>query len=253
VAEWWQTFFDDDYFRIWGQLSSEENNAKQAADLWSMLDLSPGCRILDAPCGWGRIARQLAMLGATVLGVDQSETLLTVAANNRAELPPERLRYLRHDLRTILPESGFDVACNIFSSFGYGAEAEDVAIFRTLREAVRTGGRVVVETNHRDLLCAYIARGAKASTRLPDGTLFVDESDFDAISGVARLNWYWSDSQGSGEKHAQWRCYTPTQIVALLQGAGLRVIGAYQGLSKTPYKAEGPEAGGRLAVVAVRD
>jgi calcineurin-like phosphoesterase family protein len=41
VAEWWQTFFDEDYFRIWGQLSSEENNAKQAAELWSMLDLSP--------------------------------------------------------------------------------------------------------------------------------------------------------------------------------------------------------------------
>jgi SAM-dependent methyltransferase len=218
-----------------------------------MLDLSPGCRILDAPCGWGRISRPLAMLGATVLGVDQSETLLTVAASHRGELPPERLRYLRHDLRTPLPETGFDVACNIFTSFGYGTEADDVAMFRTLRDAVRPGGRVVVETNHRDLLCAYIARGAKASRRLPDGTLFLDEADFDPISGVARLNWYWSGPKGSGEKHAQWRCYTPTQIVDLLQDAGLRFTGAYKGLSKTPYQAEGPEAGGRLAVVAVRD
>jgi len=91
-----------------------------------------------------------------------------------------------HDLRTPLPETGFDVACNIFSSFGYGTEEEDVAIFRTLRDAVRPGGRVLVETNHRDLTCTVIARGSKASKRLADGTLFLDEPDFDPISGVAR-------------------------------------------------------------------
>jgi hypothetical protein len=121
-----------------------------------------------------------------------------------------------------------------------------VAIFRTLRDAVRVGGRVVVETNHRDLTCARIAHGAKASKRLPDGALFLDESDFDAISGV-HLNWHWSGPGGSGERHAEWHCYTPTQIIDLLGRAGLRFTGAYKGLSKTPYRAEGPEAGGPKA------
>jgi 2-polyprenyl-3-methyl-5-hydroxy-6-metoxy-1,4-benzoquinol methylase len=252
VNEWWKTYFDDDYFAIWGQLLTEENSAKQAAEFWTMLDLSPGCRILDAPCGWGRLSHPLATMGATVLGVDQSETMLAVAEGNSRELPPERLRYLRHDLRTLLPETGFDVACNVFTSFGYGTEEDDLAIFRTLRGAVRPGGRVVVETNHRDLRCALIAVGAKASKRLPDGTLFIDDSEFDAISGIERLNWYWSGPRGRGEKHAEWRCYTPTQVVDLLQRAGLRFTGAYKGLSKTPYRAEGSDAGGRLAVVAVR-
>ena len=253
MKEWWKTFFDQDYLRIWGQIFTEEANAKQAAELWSMLDLEPGCRLLDAPCGWGRLSRPLALLGATVLGVDQSETLLAAAECQRGELPPERLLYLKHDLRKPLPETGFDVACNIFTSFGYGTEEDDVAVFRTLRGAVRPRGRVIVETNHRDLMCAFIAHGSKGSRRMPDGTLFVDEPAFDAISGVARLHWYWSGPWGSGEKHAEWRCYTPTQIVGLLERAGLRFEGAYKGLSKTPYKAEGPEAGGRLAVVAVRE
>lgn len=253
MNDWWKTFFDDDYVRIWRQLQSEESNARQAAELWSMLDLSPGCRILDAPCGWGRLSRPLALLGATVLGVDQSEILLAFAARTRGETPPERLRYVQHDLRTPLSETGFDVACNIFTSFGYGTEEEDVAIFRTLRTAVRPGGLIVVETNHRDLTCAHIARGANVSKRLPDGTLFVTDSCFDAISGVVRLNWYWSGSGRAGEKHGEWRCYTPTQIVDLLQRAGLHFTGAYKGLSKTPYKAEGPDAGGRLALIAMRE
>lgn len=44
MNEWWKTFFDDDYIRLWGQLFSEENNTKQALELWAMLDLSPVCR-----------------------------------------------------------------------------------------------------------------------------------------------------------------------------------------------------------------
>jgi SAM-dependent methyltransferase len=253
MSEWWKTFFDDDYLKIWGQLFTEENNAKQAAEIWSMLDLRPGCRILDAPCGWGRLSRPLAQLGATVLGVDQSDTLLAAAERNRADLPPERLRYLNHDLRTPLAETGFDVACNIFTSFGYGAEEDDVALFSTLRAAVRPGGRVLIETNHRDMLCALIANGAKGSRRLPDGTLFIDESEFDAISGVVALNWYWSGPIGSGQKQAHWRAYTPTQIICRIERAGLRFTGAYKGLSKIAYKAEGSDAGGRLAIVALRD
>jgi 2-polyprenyl-3-methyl-5-hydroxy-6-metoxy-1,4-benzoquinol methylase len=247
---WWTTFFDHDYLRVWGQLFPEEVNAKQAADLWSLLDLHPGCKILDAPCGWGRLSRALALMGANVVGVDQSDDLLSFAESTRGELAPNQLRYLKHDLRTPLSEFGFDVACNIFTSFGYGTEEDDIAIFRTLRSAVRPGGRVLVETNHRDMLCAYLAHGAKASRRLPDGTLFVDEPEFDAISGVVRLNWYWSGPHGSGEKHAEWRSYTPTQIVGLLERAGLTFAAAYKGLSTTPYRAEGPDAGGRIAVIA---
>jgi SAM-dependent methyltransferase len=253
VNEWWKTFFDQDYLTIAGQLLSEETSSRQAGELWSMLDLKPGCRLLDAPCGSGRLSRPLALAGASVLGVDQSETLLAAAEVQRGDVPRDRLRYLRHDLRSPLVETDFDVALNIFTSFGYGTEEEDLAIFRTLRAALRPGGRVVVETNHRDLMCAYIARGSKLSMRMPDGTIFLDEPTFDAISGVATLNWYWSGPTGSGEKHAQWRCYTPTEIVAMLQRAGLRFAGAYKGLSKTPYRAEGAEAGGRLAVIGVRE
>ena len=251
MGEWWRTFFDDAYLRIWRQTFTAEVNAKQAEELWAMLDLEPGCRILDAPCGWGRLSRPLTQLGAEVIGVDQSELMLAIAEKERGDLPPNRLRYLHHDLRMPLPVENFDVACNIFTSFGYGTEEEDLLVFRNLRAALRPGGRVVVETNHRDMMCAFLSRGVKASRRLPDNTLFIDESEFDPIAGILHMHWYWSGPDGSGEKHADWRCYTPTQIVTLLERAGLSFQGAYQGLSKNRFKTEGPEAGGRLAIIAI--
>lgn len=122
MGEWWETFFGQDYLQIAAQMFTEEQNTTQAAELWSMLELNPGCRLLDAPCGWGRLSRPLALLGAAVLGVDQSESLIAAAESQRRDLLLDQLRYLRHDLRTPIPESDFDVACNIFTSFGYGTE-----------------------------------------------------------------------------------------------------------------------------------
>jgi cyclopropane fatty-acyl-phospholipid synthase-like methyltransferase len=153
-----------------------------------MLDLAPGCRILDAPCGWARLSRPLALLGAGVLGVVLAEMRIALADRERGEVGRDRLRYLRHDLRAPLAETGFDAACNIFTSFGYGTEEDDLALFRTLRGVLKPGGRVVVETNHRDLTCACIGRGSKMSRRLADGTLFVGDAEFDAIAGVLHLH-----------------------------------------------------------------
>ena len=87
---------------------------------------------------------------------------------------------------------------------------------------------------------------------MADGTLFLNEPQFDPIVGVITLNWHWSGPNGAGEKHAQWRCYTATEIVRLLERAGLRFVGPYKGLSKTPYTGEGTKMGGRLAIVAMR-
>jgi SAM-dependent methyltransferase len=252
-VESWKTFFDTQYLEIAGQMMNDDVSETQAGQLWSMLDLEPGCRVLDAPCGHGRLSRPLAAMGAMVLGVDQSEVLLGVAERRRGDIPLDRLRYLEHDLRVPLDETGFDVACNIFTSFGYGSEEEDMAMFRTLRAALRPGGRVVVETNHRDLVCATLARGQKMSMRTPDGTIFLDDPTFDAIAGIVTLNWYWWGPNGAGEKHLSWRCYSPTQIVRMLDDAGLRFAGAYKGLSKTPFESQGPDAGGRIAIVATRE
>jgi hypothetical protein len=108
---------------------------------------------------------------------------------------------------------------------------------------------VLVETNHRDFLCASLTRGERFVRRMEDGTLFLDQPSFDPLAGTVAMNWYWSGPNGSGEKHAFWRCYTPTEIVDLLEHAGLKFEAAYEGLSKRPYGSGAPT---RLSVVALR-
>ena len=175
----------------------KERTALEVEGLWQLLDLQDGSRVLDAPCGYGRISRPLAEKGVCVLGVDQSQVLLDQAEQDREGLPEEKLRYLCHDLRQPLSESGFDAAINVFSSLGYGTEEDDLAILKTLTQAVRQGGLVLVETMHRDYIVAH-GGAVKPASRLPDGTLLMEEPKFDPIRGRVETTWFWSGPAGSG-------------------------------------------------------
>ena len=103
---WWKTFFDGDYLRLWSAPERSPDTAQQVAGLWDLLSLREGSRVLDAPCGYGRLSLPLARREAIVVGVDQSAELLAQAEKDRGDLPANRLKYLRHDLREPLPESG---------------------------------------------------------------------------------------------------------------------------------------------------
>lgn len=250
MTDWWRSFFDDDYYHVWGGFVDAERTRQEAGALWQLLELHEGSRVLDAPCGYGRLSREIAGRGAVVFGVDQSEHLLAQAERMHTDLPCGRLRYVRHDLRQPLDEGGFDAAFNVFSSLGYGSEEDDVAILKTIAAAVRPGGLVFVDTAHRDLAVTRICRGDRLASRLPDGTLVVEEPVFDGISGRVNTTWFWWGPRGQGSKSASLRVYSATELIAVLARAGLRFRSAHTGCSNEPFKSDGPNMGGRLGILA---
>jgi hypothetical protein len=145
------------------------------------------------------------------------------------------------------------VALNIFTSLGYGTEVDDVAILANLRAAVRPGGLVFVETAHRDLAVTNLVHGPRPGTRLPDGTLLVEEPRLDPITGRVETTWYWSGPAGSGQRGASLRVYTATELVRILEAAGLRLRSAHNGCSAEPFDAPGQSLTRRLGLLAVRD
>ena len=40
MQDWWKTFFDGDYLRLWGEAFTAEQNAQQAAGIWELLGLT---------------------------------------------------------------------------------------------------------------------------------------------------------------------------------------------------------------------
>jgi SAM-dependent methyltransferase len=249
MGAWWETFFDLEYARLWSDTLQPGRTAREAEGLWDLLGLSATSKVLDAPCGDGRITRALAERGASVLGVDQSYDMLSLAEQSRGAVAADRLRYLHWDLREPLAEDGFDAALNIFSSLGYGTEDDDRAILRTLRMALRPGGLVFIESNHRDSIVRALAHSPTPSLRTSDGTLLIHEPKLDPLTGVVDAAWYWSGPKGSGEKHATLRAYSATELIRLARSAGLRLRSAHDGCSVKPFPVANASATGRIGLL----
>jgi len=58
--------FGDDYLYFYEDSIDDEHSDSDTAEILGLLDLPAGSRILDAPCGHGRIACRLAAAGMLV-------------------------------------------------------------------------------------------------------------------------------------------------------------------------------------------
>lgn len=250
MSSWWQSFFDEQYLALWADVNPPEQSEREADALVELLALEPGDRVLDAPCGYGRVAIPLARRGLRVVGVDYSEALIARAEADRGDLSADALTFLRADLRQPLPVGGFAAALNLFSSLGYGTEDDDLAILRTLHGALAPGGVLFLDTMHRDVVAARLARGVRPAKQLSDGTMLVETPRFDPIEGRMETTWRWNGPRRAGSRSASLRIYTITELVRLIERAGFRFERALAGISSESYRFEGEDAGGRLGLLA---
>jgi ubiquinone/menaquinone biosynthesis C-methylase UbiE len=141
--------FGDDYLHFYLPSLTGERNVAETDEIIETLGLQPGGHVLDAPCGHGRIANLLAARGIEVAGVDSSELFLAKAAED-ASAAGVIVEYKLGDLRELPFDGPFDAVLCWFTSFGYFDDEENYQVLREFRRVLRPGGRLLIETMHRD-------------------------------------------------------------------------------------------------------
>lgn len=146
-----ETYFDRTATEVWARLTSDApvsrvratvraGRAAMRARLLAALpaDLT-GARVLDAGCGTGAMAVELARRGAEVVAVDISPALLAIAG---ARLPADLARKVRFVAGDMLDDGlgRFDAALAMDSLIYYAPRDLDVALDRL---AGRSAGGVV--------------------------------------------------------------------------------------------------------------
>jgi ubiquinone/menaquinone biosynthesis C-methylase UbiE len=115
----------------------------------ALLDLAgevQGLQLCDLACGQGRVTRELAQRGATVLGVDLSGKLLELA-RKQEQAVPSGITYRQGDARTLegLADGRFDgITCHLALM-----DIDDLAAtFRAVRRALKSDGWFVFSITH---------------------------------------------------------------------------------------------------------
>jgi SAM-dependent methyltransferase len=175
--------FDDDYLYFYADVLGPERSEADSELVATLLSLRPGSRVLDVPCGEGRIAGRLARSGYDVVGVDASERFLELA---REQWPEATFRHV--DMRELAFESEFDAIVNWFTSFGYFDRQTNDAVLRAFARALRPGGQLLLELHNPGRLerLVELAGGSSASVIERDGDLVVDRVTYDRAGGFSR-------------------------------------------------------------------
>jgi SAM-dependent methyltransferase len=139
-ADWFEHWFGDEYLRLYPH--RDETDAAAAIDLIaSRIEGHSVDAVLDLACGSGRHSRLLCDRWWTV-GLDLSSALLKVARRESPDAP-----YIRGDMRELpfAPES-FDLAVNLFTSFGYfDDDREHAQVLGCVAEVMKPGGTFVLD------------------------------------------------------------------------------------------------------------
>lgn len=202
-----------------------------------------GCKILDVPCGIGRITIPLAKLGFTVTGVDFSPYFIRIAKTKAKQSGVEgRTSFMegrKERVDSLLKNETFDVAINVFTSIGYGSEEADQVFFRSLRRVVRKGGLfVIAQLANRDYIFSHFMEHIYDET---DKLLVLETNELDAASSREKSVWRFYMKTGkslraASEVKIDLRLYSPHELASMLEGSAWRVSDIYDSLSnKKPF------------------
>lgn len=142
MKEWFQSWFDSPYYHI---LYKHRDNAEAANfidELLQLLKPPQSASILDIACGKGRHSIYLANKGYRVTGLDLSEQNIICCRKHEND----RLEFYEHDMREIFRTNDYDLALNLFTSFGYfDREHDNLRTLRSAALALKPGGYFVLD------------------------------------------------------------------------------------------------------------
>lgn len=148
-APWYEKSFQREYEVLY-QHRDDLSARTEIHSLIQGLDLPKRGKVLDVCCGSGRHARVLDELGYEVTGVDLSSYLLDIA---RKKDPKNRICYEKCDIRNISYDREYDIAFNLFTSFGYfSSDEENELTIQRIVCSVKPGGYVVIDYLNPDFV-----------------------------------------------------------------------------------------------------
>ena len=219
--EWWREMFSSpSWQRLQLSWDDAEDADEDAERVGRALQLRPASRVLDVPCGTGRIGRRLRASGHRVVGIDATTRFL-------AEAVQLGMPVIRADMRSRPVRSGtFDAALCLWGSFGYFDEDGNRAQAGALADALVPGGRCLIDTIIADTLLP----GFQPEAAWDLGDTHVEETRrYDETTRRIQTTWTFTRDGEREQVVTSVRLYSSAELTDLLAGVGFETFQAFDG------------------------
>ncbi len=251
---WFETFFHGVTLDLWRRAIPPEQTTAEADFLAQNLNCVPGARLLDVPCGNGRITLELAKRGYRVTGVDLADEFIEEARASatgplgpRAKLrtltqplPEEEEKiaggsdFILGDMRFIEGVGLYDGAFCFGNSFGFLEYADMEKFLAGVARALKPGARFIINT-------AMAAESVlpdfeeQSCHEMGDIVMTIKERYVAEESCVDSEYIFERNGETDTRKAKHW-IYTVAEIRRMLERAGFEIVNCYGSLKGEPFK-----------------
>ncbi|MDR0584031.1 MAG: methyltransferase domain-containing protein [Treponema sp.] len=233
-SDFWEQYapvmFDDAH---WGEVPEVADGIMRLARL-DLYDSGPPAApcLLDLCCGFGRISAELARRGFAVTGVDITESYLKTARED-AVYENLDIEYLNADARNFVRPGYFDLAVNLYISFGYFKNPDDDRLLlRNVYRSLKGGGVFIIETLGKEIA---VRDFVEAEWFERSGWTVLTEYEPEDSWTMLKNRWILIKDGRRIEKIFSQRLYAASELRALMLEAGFVAVELYGNWDESPY------------------
>jgi SAM-dependent methyltransferase len=218
---------------FWRAAISEEQTRAEADFINNQLCLPVGAKVLDVPCGNGRLSIELGAFGFEMTGVDLALEFLEEAKRN-ADARGVSIDWRHSEMRALPWTNEFDGAFCFGNSFGYLDDDENVDFLSVVSQTLRPGARFILDAPAiAECLLPHFLE--KRTIALGDVTATI-ESHYDHEQSRIFPNFTFVRNGVEDKRSSSQRIYTYKELAELLTASGLEPVAAYGSLTEESFK-----------------
>jgi SAM-dependent methyltransferase len=223
VAKWFETFFNGLYAKVLPNTFDESQTREDVRVLRRLLGLRKGHKVLDIPCGMGRLTIPLARTGLVMTGVDLTPSYVR-RGQRQAKKESLEIRFIGGDMRDIAFDGEFDAAFNWFGSFGYFSDAENLQFCKRAYLALRPAGKFLIEGVNKSWLLAHFRPTHDMTI---GGVHVVIRSRWSKTRNRVLSTWTFSKGKRTERHRISTRVFNGAEMRTILKAAGFREIALF--------------------------
>jgi SAM-dependent methyltransferase len=217
--------------RIQPYMFSEEKLESAPEDVEEVLELvdTEPEKILDMPCGVGRHSIELAERGFDVTGVDATSAYIDSAKEALEESDAE-VEFIENDMRDFSREESFDLALNLWNSFGYFRDdGDNREVLENFFSSLKPGGALVMQVLGKEV----IESGKHWQEQ--DGTYLLEEYRIAEDYTWMENRWVLIENGEITEYSPSYRIYSAEELKEILKDVGFGSVEVFGGLDGSSY------------------
>jgi SAM-dependent methyltransferase len=232
-TNWWENFFHGIALDFWRAAVTEEQTRVEADFIQKQLQLDTGAKILDVPCGNGRLALELAARGFNLTAVDLAVEFIEEAKTKSAEAGL-KIAWHNRDMRDLPWTTEFDGSFCFGNSFGYLDDEGNANFLKAVACALKPKARFVLDAPAiaECLLPAFEDRRWFEIA----GITFLSNSRYDHEQSRTFTEYTFIRDGRVDKRPSSQRIYTYSELIRLLNDSGFENVASFASLNEEPFK-----------------